>query len=596
VVLFNGLAGVVLLFGILVLVNWIARTRFHRFDLTEQQELSLSGATKGVLRGLDDVVVIQAYFSGGIPEVYRSYVDQVKELLFEYEANGRGNVRLEFADPSEDPGVEELVRGLGIEAGRFASIRKDRQVVELLYAAIGVFYRDRYEAINLASFQAHTWSRVLEFELTRALVKVSSGKPVVVGLMAETDPAPEPGRPPRSREPQFRELREQILKQLDVVDVDVRDGSPVPEEVDTLLVVRPKGISEREKYEIDQFLMRGGKLLFLVDRYGPSTSNPAQAETIDPGILDLLEHYGVAVEPGLVKDTECNRLTVQRQLRDAQGKVVTFLPVQVRYPYSLRVVEERLDRTNPMVSTMEAISFLWASPLRLVSDRTVGKRVWELARSSEESWLDAEPGDLSPETTPPESPANAETGSRLLAAALVGKFESYYADREIPRTSAEIEADAEAASDTGSEGAEEGAGEGGGEDPEGAEEPAKDSREGRTTLDESPSTRILVVGDADFVADAVAQAQRQAFVEGMIFVLNAVDWFTVREELIEIRSRGFVDRSLGEISDATRRWTKILNIAGVPLLVVLFGIFRFVSRGRGRKRLAPRSRTAGVAS
>jgi hypothetical protein len=178
----------------------------------------------------------------------------------------------------------------------------------------------------------------------------------------------------------------------------------------------------------------------------------------------------------------------------------------------------------------------------------------------------------------------------------VGKFESYYADREIPRTSAEIEADAEAASDTGSEGAEEGAGEGGGEDPEGAEEPAKDSREGRTTLDESPSTRILVVGDADFVADAVAQAQRQAFVEGMIFVLNAVDWFTVREELIEIRSRGFVDRSLGEISDATRRWTKILNIAGVPLLVVLFGIFRFVSRGRGRKRLAPRSRTAGVAS
>ena len=68
---------------------------------------------------------------------------------------------------------------------------------------------------------------------------------------------------------------------------------------------------------------------------------------------------------------------------------------------------------------LQTFSFLWASPLRLVSDRTVGKRVWELARSSEESWLDAEPGDLSPETTPPESPANAETGSRLLAAALV---------------------------------------------------------------------------------------------------------------------------------------------------------------------------------
>jgi hypothetical protein len=63
--------------------------------------------------------------------------------------------------------------------------------------------------------------------------------------------------------------------------------------------------------------------------------------------------------------------------------------------------------------------------------------------------------------------------------------------------------------------------------------------------------------------------------------------------LIEIRSRGFVDRTLEDLSDGAKRWVKILNIAGVPLLVAVFGIFRFVIRGRGRRRLARPSALTG---
>lgn len=584
-VLFNTFLGVVLLGGILVLLNILGRTRFVRVDLTELKELSLSRATLEVLGDLEDVLAIQVYLSDGMPEVYRSYVDQVRELLQEYRANGKGNLRVEFRDPSADPRVEDLVRGLGIEPGSFETIKKDRRAVELLYFAIGVFYRDRHEAINLAGYSASTWSRILEYELTQAIVKVTTGKPIVLGWMGEANPPPEAGKPPVSRNPQFFGLREALLKQFDIVNVDLRDGKPVPEKVDTLLVIRPDRLSEREVYEIDQFVMRGGKALFFVDRWAPSPSASSRPVAVESGLLGLLEHYGIAVEGSLVKDTRCNVLTAQRPLRTRDGKVVGQVPVQLQYMYAIRATADGLDRSSPIVAGMEAVSFLWASPLRLVPSQIVGKRVWELARSSADSWIEETPESLAPDpSTPVESPANADTGPRLLAAALVGKFDSYFDGREIPKTEAEKKADEGASGDAEDEG-DTGAS---GNDPDRSEasSPTADSREGRETIRESPATRILVVGDADFVSDGVAQSQGQAYVEGVVFVLNAVDWFTLDSALIDIRSRGFVDRSLREVSDATKGWVKGINIVGIPLLVALFGIVRFLARGRGRRPVA----------
>lgn len=573
-ILFQWLASVVLIFGILVLANLLSRRYFVRFDLTQMQELSLTGATRSVLERLDDLLVINAYISEDIPETYDTYLNPVKELLLEYRAMAGGNVDLNFIDPAENAETEDFVRGLGLEPAQFQTIERDRRMVQEGYCALGVFYRDQYATINLRDFPPEVWARLLEYELTRAIVKVAAGEPTAIGMMAETNPPPQRGQRPPSPNPQFYGLREHLMKQHDVIDIELAPGQPVPEEVDTLLVIRPTAVTARERFEIDQFLMRGGKVIFMVDRFGARPRRGGEvpeivAERFDPGLLEQLEHYGVAVEDGLVKDEVCNRVQVQKPVR--LGNLVGYRPVQVPFPYSIKVEGDQLDRRHPIVSSVESVSFLWSSPLRLVEEALVGKRVHEIARSSDRSWIEEEPTVVGPELSglEPEAPRNVETSSRLLATILIGKFDSFFEGKEMPLTEDEERKLAEEA----------------GPDGDGRDTGSAAERLGREILTRSPKTRIMVVGDADFVQDPL-----QANVKGFVFAANAIDWFTVGSDLISIRSRGIVDRTLREMTDEERFRIKLANIAGAPLLVALFGLVRFLIR-RGSRR-APRSRPA----
>lgn len=595
-IVFQWILSVVLVGVIAVLVNLNAREHYARMDFTEGKVLSLSDVTREVLGGLDDVLAIQAYISKDIPEDYLSLIGQIEDLLFEYRANAKDKVRLDFVDPLEDSSTEQFVRGLGIEPARFATIQRDRTIVVEQYCAIALFYRDQQETLVLRDARTLAqWVGLLEYELTRTIAKVAAGASTKVGLLAETKPPPQRGQRPHAT-PQFYSLREYLLRQQDVVDIDVSEGDPIPDDIDTLVVVRPTAISPRERFEIDQYLMRGGKVIFMVDRYQIAQRNMGGqvqivAEEFDPGVLDMIERYGVRIERGLVKDEECARIMVPRQIRI--GNMVGTQQVPVRYPYSVQVGEEGLLEDHPITSSLESVAFQWASPITLNEEETPGKRVSVVAKSSERSWLVHEFDDIAPDPTgiSAEVPLNVETSPSTLAVVLEGKFDSAFRGELMPLTAAE-EAIIKEANEQ-ADGADETPGdddaESEGTDDEGADAGDRESTEtneakaraeeilAREVLQQSPSTRVMVISDGDFISDANQNSL------GFIFAVRAIEWFTVGADLVSVRSRGIVDRSLRELEDSERAWIKGLNIAGMPLLVCVLGLIRLFFRRRQRR-------------
>ena len=586
-----------LVFAILVTANILARRHYVRFDLTEERELSLAPATREILGDLEDLLVIKGWFSEEIPPAYAGYLTRVSELLLEYRANGGGRIDVDIVDPLSDPREEDLARGLGIGPARFQMIERDRRVVAELYCAIGVFYRDQHATINLGAMPAEQWARQLEYELTRSVVKVTTGGEEAIGFVADTEPPPQRGQRPHSL-PQFYQLRDHLTRQAEVVDLDLAGGDVIPEGVTTLVVIRPRALDRRALFEIDQFLMRGGRALFFVDRYDVQQTAEGAKPIIrtvefDPGLIALLRHYGVGVESGLVQDEACDSVAGQRPVRI--GNMTGYRPVQIPLAQWIRAEGDGVERNHPMVAALDSVSFRFASPLTLDEEGRLGKVVTEIIRSSEASWIDPEPQDFSPDLSglAPEAPPNAETGPQLLAVVVRGVFESFF-EGELPPLTDEEKSLVEKASDLRSrleaargddapdpessdtdegEGTEDGSM---GVDPLNEGERAvveqADRLLGREVVPRSPKTRIMVVGDADFVADGSRNPR------GNLFAMNAIDWFSVAPEVIEIRTRGNVDRSLRELGDRERFWVKLANIAGIPVLVVLLGLARLVVR------------------
>jgi len=132
-----------LVLGILCVLNFLALDNFFRLDLTQYKEYTISPASRKLVSNLDDIVHIKVYFSRNLPPYLLNLERQVKDILDEYRAYGRGNLRLEFIDPSVDSKTEQRVRQLGIPKVQLNIIAKDQAQVRPAYLGLALFYEDK---------------------------------------------------------------------------------------------------------------------------------------------------------------------------------------------------------------------------------------------------------------------------------------------------------------------------------------------------------------------------------------------------------------------------------------------------------------------
>ncbi len=582
-------AGVILVAAILVLVNVIAAGSFVRLDLTEQKEFTISRATKDVLRELEDLVTITVYMTQDLPTQLATLRRQISDTLDEYRTYGRGHVQVDFVDPAKDPQLEQKMRTLGIPQITAQTLDKDQFQAVNIYLGIGITYLDRQEVIPVVQ---DTYT--LEYDLTSAILKVSREKSYVVGVLT--------GPVAHDLNRSLASMSEMLRKQFTVRGVDLRAGQEeVPPDIDLLIVPGPKDVPDAVQYRIDQYLMRGGRILFLVDGIGLPEGGGLQALPLESGLGDLLAHYGVRVQNALALD----------QLNATASFSSGFIRYSLPYPYWVKAVPDLLNKENPITNRLETLVLPWTAPLEVdvpiaagdplghirdlqKADREARKKMASqmgvelppeepgaadegsgagpeatagaalqasvLARTSPNAWKVSGYYNLNPQQR--FAPAG-ETEPLVTAVALSGTFTSYYQSNPVPDLTPAAPA-----------------GETEGEDP--AHSSFASGNPGVQLLD-SPDTRIVVVGNALFATDQFLGQ----FPENSVFLLNAVDWMTLGDRLISIRSRGATDRPIKALSDAAKSTLKLVGILGAPALVVAFGLVRF-----GLRRKASRAREA----
>ena len=524
----NALILALTVFFILVVVNFLSCQYFMRGDLTENKIYTLSKSTKDILEGLDDIVRIEAYFSKKPSRVAQIRAD-VKDKLDEYLAFSKGNLQIDFIDPGDDETLKQKLRLMGIPELQVNVREKDKLEVANVYMGIAVHYVNEKEVLP---FVQETFN--LEYDLSSAILKVTREETKTLGFLAghgEFD----------IDNQRFQELRGELSKQYDVSKVEVKDGEPIDAKVVTLVIAGPQQLlTEREKYEIDQFIMRGGRTVFLID---PIRLQPGslQAAPLATGLNDLLEHYGVKLGNNLLLDRYHDSATFDRG----------FMRVTQPYPYFVKAMKKNLSSENTITSQLESLVLPWPSSLELTlkgSEQTEGEGVAKvqgtvLATTSEFGWTAQAPYNLDPNSVlrPPSGQQKVHT----LAVALSGTFKSFYAGKDIPVVE-RVE----------------------------TEEQVSEA-EDRTTKTDSAPTQIIVVGTSQFLAQP-----RQ---DGRIFFQNTIDLLTLGEELIGIRSQTVTDRPLKETSDSERFLLKFLVIGGIPILVSIIGITRYFLRRRAKQ-------------
>ena len=534
----NTIAFIVIIFGILALINFLSTRRFMRADLTEDKRYTISKATKNVLGSLDDIVTITAYFSTAPAEVARIRRD-IKDVLDEYNAFSQ-KLQIDFVNPADfDDAQKQELRFKGIPEVQINVVKKDKAEIANVYMGISIGYSGKEETLPIVRSTGN-----LEYELTSTILKVTTKEAKTVGFLTghgELDINAQEYQ-------QFRQLLDKNGQgQYNVTSVSLQDGKAVDATVTTLVVAGVKQpLTEREKYEIDQFIMRGGRAIFLVD---PIQMQPGtlQGTPLSTGLNDLLEHYGTKLG---------NNLLIDRRFHDSARFQQGFMTVFQPYPYFVKIVKPNFSKEHTVTNQLEALTLPWTSSLEVIAKENITPTA--LAKTSEFGQTVQGYYNLRPDFPIPD----AETQAFPVAVALEGKFKSFYDGKEIPSVATDNTTDVEDS-----------------ETPT----PAQDAGT-QTIKTESEQTQIVVVGTAQFLTQ-----MRQ---DGVNFFLNTVDWLTLGDTLIGIRSQTITERPLQiktrdggfrEVSEFEKNFIRYLCTVGVSFLVIAFGLIRYFLKRRAKR-------------
>jgi ABC-type uncharacterized transport system involved in gliding motility auxiliary subunit len=250
--------------AIIVIAGNIVTSAFkQRIDLTKEQAYTLSPGTRAILKKLDTTVKVRLYVTQGdasSPETVflRGYARKIEDLLAEYRQAANGKLVVEKLDPQPDSDAEDSARLDGVEGEML-------QNGEKFYLGLSVSIIDSKQAIP---FLAPNRERQLEYDLSRAITRVVSPDKPVVGIMSPMPVFGTPSNPMMARMGQQGSqpwaLVTELKNDFSVKSVPM-DSEKIDDDVKVLIVIHPRDIKDNAQYAIDQFVLRGGKLIAYLD-------------------------------------------------------------------------------------------------------------------------------------------------------------------------------------------------------------------------------------------------------------------------------------------------------------------------------------------
>lgn len=538
-------------------------------------EYDLTRAIKKVVYGFQSIDAVFAAMSSParlqlvvtpktLPQALQSAPDTIKKVADDIAKQSGGKFVFETIDP-DAPGAAITRQTL-------------RDTYRLQPIPVSLFSTDTYYLDMLLTtgnqtqsiYPAQDFSEAsVRTAIESALKRESQGFVKVVGLW--TPPAT-PQFDQFGQQQQalvsYQTIQQQLSQTYNVRSVDLTSGQ-VPPDVDVLVVIAPQNMTDKERYAIDQFLMRGGSVVVAAGNYAiqASPTGGLGLQPIDGGLQDMLASYGVTISRSLVMDPQNEPFPVQvpRNVGGLQVQEIQALP----YPFFPDVRANGMDRTSPIVSQLPAVTMNFASPITLDETKNANRTTSVLLKSSDGSWLrtstDIQPNfDLYPQTG---FLLEGQRGSYPLAVSVQGVFDSYFKDKPSPLTAQTAPAPAQPA------------------DPAATPTPVPPVT--TSLIESSPATaRLVVIGSGEFVDDLILQLSsrltQDRYLNNLQFMQNAVDWSVEDLDLLTIRSRGTTTRVLNPMEPREQSTWEIVNYAVALAALVGIGALWYARRRNER--------------
>jgi ABC-type uncharacterized transport system involved in gliding motility auxiliary subunit len=483
-----GLAALLLL---LVAANYlVSRVPSRLADLTDGKLYTLSDGTRKILRGLAAPVRLKLYVSQGetVPVPLRSFAQRVEDLVREFKAVAGSNLIVERYNPKPDSEEEDAAQLDGIEPQQLYS-------GEQFYLGAAVSQLDRKQAIAVISPQRE---RLLEYDLIRAIARVAQPERPRVGLMAGLPVLGERFNPFTRQSSDPWVLANELKREFEVKEVPM-SAKEIGKGIGVLLVIHPRDIQPETEYALDQFVLRGGKLIAFVDPYTyfdqtPTMPGMPPQQGSSSTLPTLFKAWGVQMDPGKVV-----------------SDVVFGSGSGARYtPTVLSLNRTAFSRDDIVTGTIETLLYAFGGAFEIKNSEL---KITELVKSSPNSMLvdSANATKSGDEATRSFKPSGK---SLPLAVRLTGKFRTAF--------------------------------------PEGLSIDKKPVPGTPQLRESSGENAVILVADVDMLADGAAVDVQDVFGRRVVvpsngnlaLALGMVEQFAAGNELISLRSRTAAFRPL----------------------------------------------------
>lgn len=517
-----------------------------------------------VYQTLTRPVQLKAYFSSDarLPQPLRQLRADFKSIVDEQMPRSRGMLKVDFEDPDANGGklARELRDKYGL-APQIASLADPQPFwftmllddgAELLQVPLP----DKLEKAAL--------DRTLQSALRRMapgfLKTVAVLHPPATGGMAGL-----PGMPPPSG-PAYSRLDQTLAENVRLRDVDLKDGR-VPDDADLLLLLAPHELDDKQRFAIDQFLMRGGPVVMATSPFDINMGAGIGASKQKSGLEDWLARFGVSIQDTMVVDPRSAALPVPME-RTVGGLLLREVRM-VPYPHFIDLRGDSLNDESPITRSLHQLTLNWASPISVDAGKAKALHVTELLHSSAGSRtsndLDLVPD---PRAKPPLGfKLEGEARPRLLAVALEGRFDSAYRGKASPLAAPAAAAAASAAPSTTPSAKRALAAATAASDAAVAPTPTPTS-----VIDHSPpSARLVLVASNSLATDAAinlaSQGLETLYTKPIDLLQNTIDWALEDPALLALRGRTQLARTLEPMAEERQRGWEIGNY-----LLALFGL------------------------
>ncbi len=521
-----------LLFGILVLINIISINIFYRIDLTGNKIYTLSSASKKLVNNLDDKLVVKAYFTDNLPSPYNNTRRYLKETLDDYKNYSNGNFQYEIISPSDEQELEKDAQKYGIQPVQVQTYKDDRAEAMKAYMGLVFLYGGKQETLP---FIGNTQN--LEYDITGVIKRLTEKELKKVGVLTGSSI---PGADKMNNAGQL------ISKYYNFTSVDASKNNPIPTDIAVLIVNSPKApqqqmmmqqqqapmtIPENLKFAVDQYIMNGGKVIFLLNKVMVSSQQQFQfAQSTNVGVEDMLESYGIRVNSNIIRDKECAYVSVPVQ----QGPLQFY--TQIPFPYYPKITN--INQDIPAFSGIGQVFLSFTSSIDTTVAAIKGLKVAPLLTTSEKTGEDKE---LSIIQASGKMPPDSMFKQRNLpvGAIYTGVYNSFYKGKPVPADTVQGSMPA----------------------------PVQ-------IKEQSSETKVIVIGNGDFVLD-----EFRGPAENIILLSNMIDYLTDDVGLSEIKLKDANPKPLkSDVEESTKKLIKYGVMVLPPAIVLLYGVFRWRKR------------------